>query len=252
MGFDEPRLRDIFYDLYAWLPRAGPGDDGSTERALGMCGELAATPRTLDVGCGPGRQTLVLARRCASVVGLDNHLPFLTRLRADAVGAGLADRIELVQADMAAMPFPHSSFDLVWSEGAAYQMGTEAACTAWRSLLREPGYLALTEACRLRDELPAEVERCWADEGIELLDVDGVIGLVAQAGYDVIGHFVLPESSWWRQYYTPLEQRIPVIEKRYPNEPAAAEVIEGARYEIETYRKHAACYGYLFVVARPC
>jgi SAM-dependent methyltransferase len=250
MGFDDPRFREIFYDLYAWLPRAGPGDDESTGRALGMCGELTAKARAVDVGCGPGRQTLVLARRCASVIGLDNHLPFLTRLRADAAEAGLADRIALVQADMAAMPLPNASIDLVWSEGAAYQMGIEAACTAWRSLLREPGYLALTEACRLRDELPAEVERCWADEGLELLDADGVIALVAGAGYDVIGHFVLPESSWWRQYYTPLQQRIPLIEQRYPGDPAAAEVLEGARYEIETYRAHAACYGYLFVVAR--
>ena len=251
MSFDDRRFREIFYDLYAWLPRAGPGDDESTERALGMCEDLAAKPRALDVGCGPGHQTQVLARRCTSVVGLDNHLPFLKRLRADAVHAGLADRIELLQADMAAMPFPTGCFDLVWSEGATYLMGTEAACTAWRPLLREPGYLALTEACRLRDELPTEVERCWASEGLELLDVSGVIALVERAGYEVIGHFVLPESSWWRQYYTPLEQRIPLIEQRYPGDSAAAEVLEGARYEIETYRKHAGCYGYLFVVARP-
>ncbi len=251
MGFDDPRFREIFYDLYAWLPRAGPGDDASTERALGMCEGLGATPRALDVGCGPGRQTLVLARRCGSVIALDNYLPFLTRLRADAVGAGLAGRIELVQADMAAMPLPPSRFDLVWCEGAAYFVGTERACTAWRSLLREPGYLALTEACRLRDELPAEVERCWAAEGLELLDVQGVIALVSRAGYDVVGHFVLPESSWWRQYYTPMEQRIPLIEQRYPGDPAAAEVLEGAREEIETYRAHAASYGYVFVVARP-
>ncbi|MDJ0867768.1 MAG: class I SAM-dependent methyltransferase [Myxococcota bacterium] len=250
MGFDDPRFREIFYDLYAWLPRAGPGDDESTERALGLCEELVAAPRALDVGCGPGRQTLVLARRGARVIGLDDYRPFLGRLRAAAAEAGLADRIEPVQADMAALPLPDARFDLVWSEGAAYQMGTEAACTAWRALLRDPGYLALTEACRLRDELPAEVERCWADEGLELLDVDGVLALVARAGYDVVGHFVLPESSWWRQYYTPLEQRIPLIERRYAGDPAAAAVVAGARTEIETYRTHADCYGYVFVVAR--
>ena len=65
MGFDDPRFREIFYDLYAWLPRAGPGDDESTERALGLCEDLPVAPHALDVGCGPGRQTLVLARRCA-------------------------------------------------------------------------------------------------------------------------------------------------------------------------------------------
>ena len=75
---------------------------------------------------------------------------------------------------------------------------------------------------------------------------------MAGAGYDVLGHFVLPESSWWQQYYTPLEQRIPLIEARYPGEPAAAAVVAGARDEIDTYRRHADCYSYLFVVARPC
>ena len=44
------------------LPQQGPGSDASTLRALRMLGELPDAPRVLDLGCGPGRQTLALAR----------------------------------------------------------------------------------------------------------------------------------------------------------------------------------------------
>ena len=55
-------VMEYFMDLYGDLPRAGPGDNGSTARALGMIKGLPAEPRILDLGCGPGVQTLELCR----------------------------------------------------------------------------------------------------------------------------------------------------------------------------------------------
>lgn len=250
MGFENPRFREIFYDLYAKLPRAGPGDDASTARALAMCSRLPEQPLALDVGCGPGRQTLVLARHGARVIGLDNYPPFLARLRQAAHDSGVAERVSQLCADMAAIPLRSGQLDLIWSEGAAYQMGTGQACARWRPLLRPGGYLALTDACRLGAQLPDEVRRCWEAEGLELLDGDGVLRQVAAAGYEVCGHFVLPQAAWWELYYTPMEQRIPIIAQRYGRDPVAAEVITGARAEIEVCRRHGHSYGYLFAVAR--
>ncbi len=51
-----------FIELYCSLPRGGPGDNVSTRRAFEMLEHLPDEPRILDLGCGPGMQTLELAR----------------------------------------------------------------------------------------------------------------------------------------------------------------------------------------------
>ena len=59
---DNDRLMQIMLDVHSGLPRQGPGDDESTLRALSFCTELPMQPAVLDVGCGPGMQTVALAR----------------------------------------------------------------------------------------------------------------------------------------------------------------------------------------------
>ncbi|MBM3298007.1 MAG: class I SAM-dependent methyltransferase, partial [Candidatus Aminicenantes bacterium] len=85
MNFDDPFFRRIFFEVHSGLPREGPGDEASLRRALRLVGKLPERPLVLDVGCGPGLQTLDLARRTGGVVfGLDNHEPFLRDLRRQA------------------------------------------------------------------------------------------------------------------------------------------------------------------------
>jgi 2-polyprenyl-3-methyl-5-hydroxy-6-metoxy-1,4-benzoquinol methylase len=60
---------------------------------------LAPGMRVLDVGCGPGRHTLEMARRGLSVTGVDFTERFIAYARAQADAEGLADRAEFVLAD---------------------------------------------------------------------------------------------------------------------------------------------------------
>ena len=88
---DHERLPEVFFELHRDLPREGPGDDASTLRALAMCTELPAQPDVLDVGCGPGMQTLALATATGgTVTAVDAHEPFLDQLRQRAEAAGCA------------------------------------------------------------------------------------------------------------------------------------------------------------------
>ena len=92
---------DYFVELYGGLPRAGPGDDASTRRAFGMMEDLTAEPLILDIGCGPGMQTLELLRLTGGkVVALDLLPQMISRVRDAAGRAGFSDRLETVQADM--------------------------------------------------------------------------------------------------------------------------------------------------------
>ncbi len=69
---------EYFYKLYRGLPRGGPGDNQSTRKAFSYLKNLPVEPYILDIGCGPGMQTLELARITQGrIVALDNFKPFL-------------------------------------------------------------------------------------------------------------------------------------------------------------------------------
>ena len=71
---EDQRLFDIFLDVQRGLPRQGPGCDESTLRALSLCSELPEGADLLDVGCGPGMQTVALAKAVdGDVAAVDIH-----------------------------------------------------------------------------------------------------------------------------------------------------------------------------------
>ena len=74
------RATALFFELFSGLPRQGPGTAASTRRALGLVPDVGPRTRVLDVGCGTGAQTLVLAQSSAShIVAVDNHPRSSTR-----------------------------------------------------------------------------------------------------------------------------------------------------------------------------
>ncbi len=96
----------VFLDIQSGLPRQGPGNDDSTLRALSICSRLPDKPVVLDIGCGPGMQTLALARALdTSIVAVDIHEEYLEELKIRADAAGLGERIEIVSRICRLSPF---------------------------------------------------------------------------------------------------------------------------------------------------
>jgi len=91
------------------------------DRTLSVFGQLAIdalaineASRVLDVGCGCGDTTLVLAKTGAQVTGVDISAPMLAR--ANSRKDQLQDEnIEFLQADAASHRFPEQYFDAVYS-----------------------------------------------------------------------------------------------------------------------------------------
>ena len=94
-------MHKIFYEVHSNLPREGPGNNESTKKAYLMLKRLPEKPCTLDVGCGPGMQTVTLAKLSnGKITAVDNHQPFLEQLKKKAKEEGVTKQIAVVNGDM--------------------------------------------------------------------------------------------------------------------------------------------------------
>jgi SAM-dependent methyltransferase len=230
--------------LYRGLARAGPGSDADTARALALV-DCHGPLRILDIGCGPGAASLALLAALpeASVTATDLSRAFLADAADRAAAAGVAARFRTVEADMAALPFPAASFDILWSEGAAHLIGVPEALAAWRRLLVPGGRLAFSEAVWLSAQ-PAAAARKVFEGYPAMTDPAGVRQRIRAARWRPIGDFVLSPAAW-AGYYEPLEARLAALDPVERAGPLAAEV----RAEIAAWRAHGGDFGYGFFVA---
>ena len=249
---DETTLYTLMVDLHRDGARQGPGSEEDTLRALDLTRlDRGAALRVADIGCGTGASTLTLARHLpeARITAVDLFPEFLELLAERARGAGVSARIETLAESMESLPFAAGSLDLVWAEGAIYNMGFAAGLRAWRDFLRPGGVLAVSEISWLRPDPPDDLRTYWESEYAEIATVPDKITVLQAAGYDLLGAFVIPSASWIDAYYAPTEARIPAFLERHAGRPEAAEVVEMERREAALYDRWRDWFGYGFYVA---
>ena len=241
---------DYFLQIYGTLPRAGPGSNELTRRAFEMMSDVPESPRILDVGCGPGMQTVELLRiTSGTVVALDLIPEMITRVRARAESAGVSERLETIEQDMTEMAFPESSFDVVWSEGAIYFLGFEAGLKKVKDFVKPGGYVVVSEAVWLKPNPSPEVVKFWKEyPGIDT--VTAKLEVIKRIGYESVGHFIFPATAWTEHYYNPMDERIAEKTAEWSGIPEAEAVLREARNEISTFRRHSDYFSYAFFVMR--
>jgi ubiquinone/menaquinone biosynthesis C-methylase UbiE len=69
----------------------------------------------LEIACGTGRFSVLLAGRGADIVGLDISAPMLQQGREKARNTEAAERLELMRGDAGRLPFPDDHFDAVFA-----------------------------------------------------------------------------------------------------------------------------------------
>ena len=242
---------DIFWELHSDLPREGPGDSASTARAYTAISGLPPQPKILDIGCGPGMQTLDLARLSqGEIIAIDFHQPFLDELTRRAKKAGLDEHIQARKLSMFEMDFAPEQFDLVWSEGAIYIMGFEQGFEACRPFLKPGGYMAVTEASWFQPNPPQEVLDFWNYAYPNMGTITENIHRLERQGYRLVEHFHLPDSSWWENYFNPLAERVSMLREKYADNAKARSSLDEEQAEIDLFRKHSKYYGYEFYIAQ--
>ncbi|MBN1348446.1 class I SAM-dependent methyltransferase [candidate division KSB1 bacterium] len=239
----------IFFEIHQDLPREGPGNFESTKQAYSLLHPLPQIPLILDIGCGPGMQTMDLIKLTdGKIIAIDTHQPFIDVLNKKIIEAELGSRIQARYGDMFALDFQHGAFDIIWSEGAIYIIGFEIGLQRWKPYLKKNGFMAVTEVTWLKSDLPDELRVFWEQEYPAMKDLQENLEIIDRSGYRVLDHFILPQAAWWDGYYRPLQKRIDLLTKKYSRNEAAREVLQMHQQEIELYEKYADAYGYVFYV----
>ncbi|MCC6144597.1 MAG: methyltransferase domain-containing protein [Candidatus Hydrogenedentes bacterium] len=245
------RFWPIFFELFESLPRQGPGNRACAARVLARCADLPAEPAVLDLGCGVGGQTLHLAELTSgTIIALDSHAPSIERLRETVNAKGLAGRVRPVVGDMADPGVPAASQDLIWSEGALYNIGIPRALGVCHRLLRPGGYLAFTDPVWRVENPPPEIRAIFESDYPAMGRAADIAVVIDQSGFSLLDHFPLPDEAWWEDFYTPMERRIAELREVYSGDAEALEVLDQLAQEPELHRKYSSCYAYEFFVAR--
>jgi SAM-dependent methyltransferase len=234
--------------LFADMDKLGPGDDEQTLYVL------RSVPRhrfdvVVDAGCGVGRQTFVLARELKmDIYAVDSHQPFLDRLNQRAEQKGLAHLVHTLCMDMTDIPHVSPSIDLLWSEGAAYNIGFENALARWAEAISPRGFAVVSELCWLRKEIPDSVSEFFRSGYPDMKSVPENIEIAERAGYEIFNIYMLPEKAWIEDYYGILGSRAKSLINHADSavRDLALETIK----EIDAFRCSKGSYGYVFFVLR--
>jgi SAM-dependent methyltransferase len=242
----------LLIDLHKQGDRQGPGGDVETEQALNLAMiDRAARLKVADVGCGTGASALLLARLLnAQVTAVDFLQDFLVVLKERAESMGVADRISTLARSMDDLPFADEELDLIWSEGAIYNIGFEKGVADWRRYLKAGGLLVASEITWITSSRPPELQSHWESEYPEIDVASAKIKILETHGYSPLGYFVLPEHCWLDHYYRPMQARFEDFLCRNGMSEEARAIVAAEQREIELYERYKEYFGYGMYVAK--
>ena len=187
-----------------------------TRRAFHMLPKMDK-PRILDIGCGSGRPSIELSMLTnGEIVGIDIDQEALNKFNVKIEKEGLSNRIKIMNKSIYNTNFPDESFDILWDEGAVHIVDTKKSFKECNRILKPNGFFVLGEGIKWFNSVSKEFPKF---------------------GFKLVNSFLLPEETWWTEYYKPLEESINKLGKREFNSKELEE-LKRHRSEIEMVKKN--------------
>jgi len=194
---------------------------------------------------------MLLARALNAQITTVDFLPdFVEVLKANAESEGLSKKIDPLVCSMDNLQFDNEEYNVIWSEGAIYNMGFENGINDWKRFLKPDGLLVVSEITWTTNDRPFEIQKYWEAEYPEISTASSKISILENSGYSPIAYFVLPERCWLDNYYRPLQNSFAEFLARNANNENAQAIVDAEKKEIaldEKFKKH---YSYGVYIAR--
>lgn len=234
--------------LFGGMEKLGPGSNPDTLHVLRLLPNRQFS-LVVDAGCGTGRQTLALVKELGVLVhAIDTCQPFLSDLVHRARAAQVEHMVEIRCMDMQDIPETFQGIDLLWSEGAAYNIGFANALTTWAPALAAHGLAVVSELSWLKEQAPDEIKEFFRSGYPDMRSVQDNIAVARSAGYEILATHTLPGRAWVDGYYDILEPRAKAL-LDHPDAAVRHFAVETVR-EIDVFDRSEGSYGYVFYVLR--
>lgn len=167
-----------------------------TRKAFEMLPKME-NPCILDIGCGSGTPIIELARLSdGEITGIDIDQAALDKLKFKIEKEGLSNRIIIMNRSVYNIDFSEESSNLIWDEGVIHLLNIKKNLKECYRVLKPSGFFVISEGIK------------WIDNNLENF---------SNYGFIVINKFLLPEESWWKEYYSPMEKKIKELRKKLIN-----------------------------------
>ena len=255
MSNDHKSIHEFDFNLiceyFSSVERQGPGSPEVTIKALSFTDNLTSESQIADIGCGTGGQTMVLAEHTPGhITGIDLFPTFINLFNLNVGNLNFQDRIKGIVGSMDNLSFQNEELDLIWSEGAIYNIGFERGLNEWRKFLKGGGYIAVSEASWFTEKRPAEIDEFWQDAYPEIDTIPNKVAQMQQAGYIPVANFVLPENCWAEHFYAPQVAAQEAFLKNHAGNKTAEAFMANQRHEMQLYHQYKAYYGYVFYIGK--
>jgi len=241
----------LICEYFSSMERQGPGSPEVTIKALSFIDHLTNESQIADIGCGTGGQTMVMANNAPGhIVGIDLFPAFIDIFNDNVNKLNQQNRVNGIVASMENLPFQNEELDLIWSEGAIYNIGFQRGLNEWRKFLKTSGYIAVSEASWFTEERPAEIDNFWKNAYSEIDLISNKVAQMQKAGYIPMATFVLPENCWIEHFYALQIATQEKFLKKYAGNKTVEGFIAYQRHEAELYYKYKEFYGYVFYIGK--
>ncbi len=242
---------NLICEYFSALERQGPGSPEITMKALSFLDNLNNESQIVDLGCGTGGQTMVLAQHVPGhITGVDLFPMFIDIFNTNANKLNLQNKVKGIVGSMDNLPFQKESLDLIWSEGAIYNIGFERGLNEWREFLKTGGYVVVSEASWFTEERPVEIQEFWQDAYPGIDTIPNKVAQMQKAGFVPVASFILPENCWIEHFYVPQVEADRIFLEKNSGNKAAEEFVANQRHEANLYKKYKEFYGYVFYIGK--
>lgn len=145
-------------DPYAFLAVLGkrvihPGGRSSTDQLLSWA-DVQPGHRVLDIGCGVGTTAIRVARESGAEVVAADLSPLMRERAQRNVRASRLTNVTVEAADILRLPYPDSSFDVVFAEAVTMFVDRPAAAAELARVCKAGGRVLATEFCWRKTPTP--------------------------------------------------------------------------------------------------
>lgn len=124
---------------------------------------------------------------------------------------------------------------IFYAEGSIYIAGFQEGLKQWKTFLKQDGYLVCSEISWLHMNPSKESKEFWEQGYPEINTIPKKVNQIINLQYAYLFSFVLPREDWTSEYYNPLDSNLKKMEHKYHRTPAALDVVNMIKQEINLY-----------------